>query len=123
MTGNSPRPLPEPEMTLEVSPSEVAGWHRLPASERPRLIDCREVEELAICRIEGAEWLPLGDFPAKLQGLADDASRGIVVLCHHGMRSLRAANFLRAHGIGQAFSMSGGIDLWSRTIDPDVPRY
>jgi len=115
--------LPDPETTMEVSPAEVAGWLALPAAERPRLIDCREDEELAICQIAGNEWVPLGRFPEKVAALTADAGRGVVVYCHHGMRSLRAAGFLRAHGVGHAFSMAGGIDAWSRLIDPEVPRY
>ncbi len=122
MSGRFPS-LPDAEITLEISPAAVAEWAHLPAETRPRLIDCREADELAICRIEGCEWVPLGTFPQALEKLTADTERGIVVYCHHGMRSLRAASFLRAHGVGHAFSMSGGIDGWSAFIDPDVPRY
>lgn len=122
MSGGVPF-LPDPAETLEVTPSEVAAWVELPHGERPRLIDCREREELAICEIAGNEWIPLGIFPEALGKISADAERGIVVYCHHGMRSLRAASFLRARGMANAFSMSGGIEEWSRSIDPDVPRY
>lgn len=108
---------------MEISPRAVAEWVHLPAEQRPRLIDCREADELAICRIEGCEWVPLGTFPSALEKLTADTGRGVVVYCHHGMRSLRAASFLRAHGVENAFSMSGGIDEWSALIDPGVPRY
>lgn len=122
MSGGFPS-LPDAEFTLEISPRAVAGWIRLPADQRPRLIDCREADELAICRIGGHEWFPLGSFPSSLEKLIADADRGVVVYCHHGMRSQRAAAFLRAHGVENAFSMSGGIDMWSDIIDPTVPRY
>ncbi len=122
MSGGFPS-LPDPEFTLDVSLSAVAKWIGLPADQRPRLIDCREQDELAICRIEGHEWFPLGSFPATLEKLTADTGRGVVVYCHHGMRSQRAAAFLRAHGVENAFSMSGGIDAWSVDIDPAVPRY
>ncbi len=115
--------LPDPAFTLEVSPAEVAEWASLPAGQRPRLIDCREQEELAICQIEGNEWVPLGIFPESLSKLTADTGRGVVVYCHHGMRSLRAANFLRSHGVEMAFSMSGGIEDWARLIDPEMARY
>ena len=115
--------LPDPALTAEVSPESVAAWLYLPESERPRLIDCREEEELAICQISGNEWYPLGDFPARLEALSTDPGRGVVVYCHHGMRSLRAALFLRSKGFENAFSMHGGIDLWSRLIDPETPVY
>jgi rhodanese-related sulfurtransferase len=115
--------LPDAAATLEISPGAVAEWVRLPEDQRPRLIDCRERDELAICRIAGNEWFPLGTFPEVLAQLTADSGRGVVVYCHHGMRSQRAAAFLRAHGVENAFSMSGGIDAWSESIDPSVPRY
>lgn len=115
--------LPNPEDTLEVSPGEVAHWVQLPRDQRPRLIDCREDDELAICQIDGNEWIPLGDFMSAGAKLTADSDRGVVVYCHHGMRSLRGASILRAFGVRKAFSMNGGIDAWSRLIDPDVPRY
>lgn len=108
---------------MEVTSAAVAEWVHLPAENRPRLIDCREADELEICRIAGCEWVPLGTFPTSLGKLTEDVERGVVVYCHHGMRSLRAASFLRAHGVENAFSMSGGIDGWSAFIDPEVPRY
>jgi adenylyltransferase/sulfurtransferase len=115
--------LPDAEFTLEISPGVVAEWVHLPADQRPRLIDCRERDELTICRINGHEWFPLGTFPEVLDRLTADTQRGVVVYCHHGMRSLRAAAFLRAHGVENAFSMSGGIDAWSAFVDAEVPRY
>ncbi len=115
--------LPDPAQTAEVSPESVASWLDLPETGRPRLIDCLEAEELAICQLPGHEWVPLGEFPGRLQDLTADPQRGVVVYCHHGMRSLRAALFLRSKGFENAFSMQGGIDLWSLSIDPDVPSY
>lgn len=115
--------LPDPELTAEVSPESVAGWLELPADQRPRLVDCREAEELAICRIPGHEWVPLGEFARKVDRLTDQPDRGLVVYCHHGMRSLQAALFLRSKGFQKAFSMHGGIDLWTDRVDPEMPRY
>jgi rhodanese-related sulfurtransferase len=115
--------LPDPASTLEITPEAVSAWVELPSEQRPRLIDCREADELAICQIPGNEWFPLGTFPEAGAKLTADRERGIVVYCHHGMRSLRATAFLRAQGVENAFSMSGGIDLWSQLIDPEVPRY
>jgi rhodanese-related sulfurtransferase len=120
---SEPSLLPDPAATWEVTPSEVARWVGLPSDHRPRLIDCREQDELALCEIPGNDWIPLGTFPEVLAKLTADTERGVVVYCHHGMRSLRATAFLRAHGVTHAFSMSGGIDEWSQTIDPSVPRY
>lgn len=115
--------LPDPSATAEVSPESVFAWIHLPENERPRLIDCREAEELSICQIPGNEWVPLGEFPDRISALSHDPARGVVVYCHHGMRSLRAAMFLRSRGFQNAFSMHGGIERWSTTIDPEVARY
>lgn len=121
---NTPPPfLPNSGKTLEITPAEVAAWVGLPRDQRPRLIDCREADELAICQIAGNEWFPLGTFPEAGEKLTADHARGVVVYCHHGVRSQRGTLFLRAHGVKNAFSMSGGIDAWSRLIDPEVPRY
>jgi rhodanese-related sulfurtransferase len=123
MSAAFPESLPDAATTIEISPRAVAEWMHLPRESRPRLIDCREDEELAICAIDGHEWVPLGAFPAKIEALRADSERGVVVYCHHGMRSQRAALFLRAHGVEHAFSMSGGIDMWSDIIDATLPRY
>jgi len=121
---NPPAPaLPAPESTEEVAPRDVAAWLAAGTGDAPLVIDCREPEEWDICRIEGARGLPLGEFPTAVASLREHAGRGIVVSCHHGVRSLRAARFLRQQGIARAFSMAGGIDAWSRLIDPAVPRY
>lgn len=115
--------LPAPDASEEVSPHDVAAWLASGDDGAPVVIDCREAEELEICKIDGARWIPLGEFPAVVDSLKEFEQRGVVVSCHHGMRSLRAARFLRQQGIKRAFSMVGGIDAWSRVIDPGVPRY
>lgn len=115
--------LPDPVASEEVTPQDVAAWLASGDDFAPVVIDCREAEELEVCKIDGARWIPLGNFPSAVDSLREFADRGVVVSCHHGMRSLRAARFLRQHGIERAFSMAGGIDAWSREIDAAVPRY
>jgi rhodanese-related sulfurtransferase len=109
-----------PELSLEIAPLEVKA---LLASGAPvRLLDCREQGEYDLCRIEGARLLPMNSIPMHLQELDDDGPL-LVVYCHHGVRSLSVVNWLRRNGVENCQSMSGGIDLWSRQIDPSVPRY
>lgn len=108
---------------MEIRPEAVAEWMRLPRDQRPRLIDCREEDELAICQIAGNEWFPLGIFPTAGERLTADGARGVVVYCHHGMRSLRGASILRQQGVEKAFSMKGGIEAWSEFVDREMPRY
>lgn len=91
------------------------------------LLDCREIAEWELARIEGSTLIPLGEIEERLDEIEErldeiESPGRIVVVCHHGVRSLRAALMLRAHGI-EAWSLAGGIDLWSRAIDPGVPRY
>ena len=85
------------------------------------LIDVREEDEIATCRIEGSRHIPMRQIPENLAGLPRD--RPILVLCHHGGRSLHVTQFLRANGFGQASNVAGGIDAWAGQIDPTMPRY
>lgn len=84
------------------------------------LLDCREVWEYETARIEGATLIPMQEIPQKLDELPKDKT--VVVYCHAGVRSYSAASWLKRQGVN-ALSMSGGIDEWSREIDPKVPRY
>jgi rhodanese-related sulfurtransferase len=104
---------------LEIMPREVK--QRLDRGEKLLLVDVREAQEHAICHIEGATLIPMGSIPANLQRL--DMDEDVICFCHHGMRSLDVANWLRAQGVKSAKSMAGGIDRWSVEVDPKVPRY
>jgi rhodanese-related sulfurtransferase len=87
------------------------------------LLDCREPDEYATVRIEGARLLPMSELAARVEELAASKDHAIVVHCHHGGRSLRVAQWLRNQGFAKAQSMAGGIDLWAQEIDPSLPRY
>jgi rhodanese-related sulfurtransferase len=107
---------------LEITPAELK--QRLDAGERLALIDVREPSEFQQARIDSAELIPMRTVPAQLQkieGYSDEVD--IVVFCHHGVRSLQVADWLRQNGVSNAQSMAGGIDRWSIEIDPSVPRY
>jgi rhodanese-related sulfurtransferase len=93
----------------------------LSAGAEVQLVDVRDDWELAIAALPGALHIPLPELPASLEAL--DPARPVVLLCHHGMRSLQAAIWLRQQGYDQATSVAGGIDAWSRQIDPSVPTY
>jgi rhodanese-related sulfurtransferase len=84
------------------------------------LLDCREPWEYQTARIEGATLIPLRDIPQKLDDIPKD--QPVVVYCHSGVRSFNAASWLKQQGVN-ALSMTGGIDQWSREVDPKVPRY
>jgi len=101
------------------SPSEISA--RLAAGEALELIDVREPEELAICSIAGARALPMSQAAAWIDHLPGD--RELVIVCHHGMRSMQVAMALAQRGHENVTNLSGGIDAWSREVDPTVPRY
>ena len=87
----------------------------------PLILDVREPWEHAICRIEQARLLPMQEIPARCPELPRD--RDIVVLCHHGMRSLQVANFLRDSGIERLYNLDGGIAAWAEQVEPTMARY
>ncbi len=111
---------PMPPVPWEIDVATVKHWQQ--AGREFKLIDCREPNEYSRCRIEGAELIPMREILQALERLGD-RQQPIIIHCHHGGRSLRVAEFLRAHGFELAQSMAGGIDAWSQQIDPSVPRY
>ena len=105
--------------------TSVIESQRLLAAEagKLRLVDVRDPDEYEHCRLPGAELIPLSTLPADAAAKLPDKDATILLYCHHGMRSLRAAETLRQVGYKNATSMAGGIDRWSREIDSTVPRY
>jgi rhodanese-related sulfurtransferase len=93
------------------------------AGEPVYLVDVRNYDEHALCRLPDSLLVPLPELPARAEEVEPPAGALVVVYCHHGVRSLRGAAVLRAAGHENAASLSGGIDAWSRLVDPAVPRY
>ncbi len=107
---------------MEIQPQDLKA--RLDAGEAIHLLDCREPFEFQLAHLAGAQLMPMNTIPAQLTALeALSDEKTIVVYCHHGMRSLNVVNWLRQQGITNSVSLAGGIDRWSLTIDPSVPRY
>ena len=107
---------------LEINVLEVK--RKLDAAEGIVLLDCREQFEYDLCRIDGAELIPMNTIPQRMAVVERLADRGqLVVYCHHGVRSLNVANWLRQQGVDNVVSMTGGIDSWSLQVDRLVPRY
>jgi rhodanese-related sulfurtransferase len=108
-------------LELEIAPRAVAD--RLKSGEPGLvLLDVREPWEVATAQIAGSKLMPMGEIPSRaFQELDPDAH--IITVCHSGVRSLNVAAWMRNQGFEKVQSMSGGIDSWSREIDPAVPRY
>ena len=103
----------------ELAPLQVK--RRLDAGEPLRLLDVREPWECAIARLAGSVNIPMGEIASRWQEL--DADSDIVVVCKAGSRSRRVAQFLSAHGFGRVANLAGGIDAWTREIDPGLASY
>jgi rhodanese-related sulfurtransferase len=94
---------------------------RIRRGEELAVLDCREQNEWDLCHIEGARLTPMSRF---LQFFPDlDPEIPTVVYCHTGVRSVFVASYLQNQGFAEVVSMAGGIDAWSRDVDPTVPRY
>lgn len=104
---------------------DLATFVASQAPDQPVLLDVREAWELQTARLDlpGARTLhmPMSTLPARLHEL--DRAQPILGLCHHGVRSQQCVAFLQAQGFDAVYNVAGGIDAWSREVDPSVPRY
>jgi adenylyltransferase/sulfurtransferase len=114
-----PRRADEPSVR-EKSAVDVAAM--LAAGEPFLLLDVREPAEWEAARIEGARLVPLGELEARLGELDDWKARRVVVHCRSGARSAKAVKLLQQHGFADVWNLAGGIQAWSLTVDPRVPR-
>lgn len=103
---------------FDISPAELS--RALGRPDAPLLVDVREPMEFRINRLPNSVLIPFGNLPDRLAEI--DATRGVVVYCHHGIRSVRAVELLRAAGF-RARNLQGGIAAWTDQVDPTMPRY
>ncbi len=108
-----------PPPRVQISARDLAD--RRARGEAVTIVDVREPDELAIARFPGALHIPLALLPLRLAELPAD--RALVLACHHGARSMRALQFLQGRGYQNVQNLEGGIDAWSRDVDPQVARY
>lgn len=99
----------------------LAEWLADASRPAPVLLDVREPWEVETAHIAGSVSIPMHEIPARSEELDDEAQ--IVCVCHHGARSANVAMFLESRGFTQVFNLQGGIDAWSRQVDPKVPTY
>lgn len=120
MTGAPPSETPSDDLPpVSITPAELS--RRLAAGEPLVLVDVREGWEVEIASLPGSVHLPMGSLPARHGVLAREPET--ITVCHHGIRSLNSALFLRSVGIRKARSLHGGLDLWAQLVDPAMPRY
>ena len=91
------------------------------ATTAPLLLDVREPWEYEICHIEGAKLMPMQQIPQTFKAL--DPQQEIVVICHHGRRSLQVAGYLERMGFTRLINLTGGVDAWAHDVDQSMPTY
>ena len=87
------------------------------------LIDVRQPDEFAVCRLPGSVLIPLGELAVRAGEIQPEPGTLVVCVCHHGVRSYKAAAFLQQTGLDDVVSLAGGVEAWSLTVDPALPRY
>ena len=107
-------------MDYEIAPEELKVL--LDSKSDVVVVDVREPWEIEIASLANAKQIPMGDIPARFNQELDP-EKHVVVICHHGVRSMNVTAWLRQQGFEQVQSLRGGIDRWSRQIDPTIPVY
>ena len=102
-----------------ILPAELKA--ELAAGRKLRLLDVRENWEFETARIDGSTLIPMGEIAARVSEL--DPKSEIVVICHHGGRSMQVAVFLERQGFSSVHNLAGGVDAWARSVDSTMPTY
>lgn len=85
------------------------------------LLDVREPWEFQLCNLPGSVLIPLDQLPSRIDELP--AQRPLIVICHHGVRSRMAQQFLSQIGVNDVVNLTGGIAAWAHEIDPTMAVY
>ncbi len=84
------------------------------------LLDVREQNEVNHASINPHTHIPLGDIVNRYVEL--NKEQPIIVMCHTGVRSAQACDVLNKLDF-DVYNLDGGIDMWSKSVDPSVPIY
>jgi rhodanese-related sulfurtransferase len=105
----------------QLSVQALADWLADASREPPLVLDVREPWEVEKASMAGITAIPMHEIPARVGEL--DRARDIVAVCHHGGRSMQVAMYLQQQGFTRLSNLTGGMDAWSREVDPRIPRY
>jgi rhodanese-related sulfurtransferase len=105
----------------QLGAQQLAEWLADASRPKPVLLDVREPWEFDICRIEGSQLIPMHLVPMRCEEIDDEQE--VVVICHHGGRSMQVAMFLERKGFGRLFNLTGGVEAWAVQVAPGMPRY
>ena len=106
---------------VQITPQQLKEWLEDESQPRPVLLDVREPWEFAACHIPQSMPLPMQTLPARIAEL--DSGEPHVVICHHGVRSQQVGLFLERYGFTRIFNLQGGVNAWSQSVEPSMPRY
>ncbi len=102
-----------------IDPAAAREWLSRP--NPPQLVDVRTPAEFAIASLPSSTLIPMQEIVYRYDELRADEP--VILICHHGIRSLQVAYFLRSKGFDEPINLAGGIERWSLEVDPSVPRY
>ena len=105
----------------QIGARELQQWLQDTGRASPLLLDVREPWEYQLCHIANARLVPMHSVPDELDTL--DKHAPIVVICHHGVRSMQVARFLEHAGFDQLYNLQGGVDDWAQLVDTSMPTY
>ena len=105
----------------QIRAPQLAAWLADDSRPQPVLLDVREAWELEQCRIVNSQHIPMNLIPSRCAELDPDSE--IVVVCHHGGRSMQVAMFLERQGYGKLYNLAGGVEAWACEVDPTMRRY
>ncbi len=108
-------------MVRQVTPPAVAAM--MARGDAVLLVDVRQPEEYAFCHLPGSVLIPIGELTVRATEIDPAPGTLVVVVCHHGVRSYKAAAFLAQAGVENVASLAGGVEAWSLTVDAGLPRY
>jgi rhodanese-related sulfurtransferase len=100
---------------------QLAEWLADADRPQPILLDVREPWEFELCHVAGSMHIPMHLIPLRSNEIADE--RDVVVICHHGMRSMQVAMFLERQGFDAVHNLTGGVAAWADEVDPTMHRY
>lgn len=105
----------------QLLPRQLADWLADKGRPQPLLLDVREGWEYELCHLPDSQHIPMHLVPTRTDELPAD--RDIVVICHHGARSMQVAMFLERRGFSALHNLTGGIDAWTSEVDRSLRRY
>jgi rhodanese-related sulfurtransferase len=105
----------------QIRPADLSVWLADAQRPKPLLLDVREPWEFETCNIAGSLHIPMAQVSARAGEV--DSEADVVVICHHGGRSMQVAMFLERNGFSRVHNLAGGVDAWAKTVDPAMPVY